>query len=60
MKLKERREFIRKELQAIYDEFNICINQMIMLKPFIKDLIDVTEGAQPTYDLVGFIQKDKI
>ncbi len=59
MRKKERQEFIKKELQAIYDEFNVCTAQLNIMKPFIKDLIDVANGAEPIYDLVNFLPKIK-
>lgn len=59
MKKRQKQEFIKKEMQAIYDEFNVCVSQLNMLKPFVKDLIDVADGAEPTYDLCGFLQKNK-
>ncbi len=55
----KRQEFIKKELQAIYDEFNANISQLIILKPFLKDLISVVDGAEPRYDLDEIIQKIK-
>lgn len=59
MKQKERKDFIKKELQAVYDEFSVYADQINMLKPFIKDLIDVANGAEPTYDLGNFLQNKK-
>ncbi|MEI8129131.1 MAG: hypothetical protein WCG95_05895 [bacterium] len=57
MKKKEQQEFTKKELQAIYDEFNLYVNQLDMLKPFFQNLIDVTNGAEPNYDLGGYFLK---
>ncbi len=59
MRKKERQEFIKKELQAIYDEFNVCTAQLNIMKPFIKDLVDVANGADPIYDLVEFLPHKK-
>ena len=55
----ERQEFIKNETTAIYEEFNAYISQMILLKPFIKNLADVANGATPNYDLYEIVKKVK-
>jgi hypothetical protein len=57
MNTEERQEFILKEIEAIYEEFDTYLNQLIILKPFIKDLIAVAKGADPTYQLKEVIRK---
>lgn len=47
----ERQEFIKKETKAIYEEFDAYLNQMIILKPFLKNLADVANGANSGYNL---------
>lgn len=51
MNEKERQTFITNELEAIYEEFDIYVKQLLLLKPFLKDLIAVSKGADPSYDL---------
>jgi len=55
----ERREFIINETNAIYEEFEAYLNQLIMLKPFFKNLADVANGANPSYRLNEIIKTEK-
>ena len=52
----ERQEFIKKETNAIYEEFNAYVSQMILLKPFLKNLADVANGANPNYELYELVK----
>ena len=49
MNEQERKAFVYKEIKALYEELYGTINQLIILKPFFKNLIDVTNGAEPFY-----------
>jgi len=53
----ERQEFIKNETNAIYEEFNACVSQMVLLKPFLKNLVNVANGASPNYDLYEIVKK---
>jgi len=55
----ERQKFIKHETKAIYEEFNTYLNQMILLKPFLKNLADVASGADSNYDLCEIFKKSK-
>lgn len=55
----ERQEFIKQELQAIYDEFCIHANQIEMLKPFIENLINVSNGAESIFNKDKFIERKR-
>jgi len=46
-----RQEYIQQELEAIYEEFSTYIEQLTILKPFLKDLVAVANGAEPSYKL---------
>jgi len=46
---KERKEFVYKEIKALYEELDGTINQLVILRPFFKNLLDVTNGAEPFY-----------
>jgi len=59
MNNEERQEFIKKETEAIYEEFNAYVGQMILLKPFLKNLAEVANGANSNYDLNEIIKKAK-
>lgn len=59
MKKETKNEFITKELEAIYEEYEIYVNQLVMLKPFLKDLIFVINGENPTYKLSEIIKNKK-
>jgi len=53
----ETKTFVKNELEAIYEEFDTYINQLILLKPFMKDLIQVLNGLEPSYRLSDIIKK---
>lgn len=57
MKKETRDEFIIKELEIIYEEYENHLNQLLILKPFLKDLIYVAKGEKPTYKLSEIIKK---
>ena len=59
MNEKERQEFIKKEIEAIYEEFNAYVNQLNILKPFFQNLVDVANGANTIYELNEVIKKSK-
>lgn len=48
----ERQEFIKNEMGAIYEEFCDALNQIMILKPFIKQLVDVANGINYNLDNV--------
>ncbi len=37
----ERKKFVLKEIEAIYEEFDNSVNQLVLLKYFFRDLIAV-------------------
>lgn len=57
MNKEERHEFVVNEIETIYTEFETALNQLVILKPFFKDLIAVANGETPTYDLNDIINK---
>lgn len=46
----ERKEFVANELDAIYEEMDNSINQLVILRRFLKNLVNVSKGAEPNYD----------
>ena len=48
---KEKIQFIEKELEAIYEELDANLNESILLRYFLKDLLSVIKGAEPSYKL---------
>ena len=59
MEQTETNVFVKNELEAIYEEFDKYINQLIILKPFIKDLMQVLNGLEPSYKLSDISKKNK-
>lgn len=55
----EKQEFIRKEIEAIYEEIDITINSLILSRRFLKQLVDVANGAEPDYQLSKLIKRIK-
>ena len=60
MNEKERKNFVYKEVEALCEELDNIINQMIILKPFFKNLLDVTNGAEPFYKFNETSHKNNI
>lgn len=50
MNEEERKQFIIDELDAIYEEIDCSINQLVILRRFLKNLVNVSKGAEPNYD----------
>lgn len=48
---KERIEYVKKELEAIYEDLDANINEQVLLQKFLKSALDVAKGAEPTYKL---------
>lgn len=56
----ERKEFVVNELDAIYEEMDNSINQLVILRRFLKNLVNVSKGAEPNYDnLIKIISRLK-
>jgi len=53
----DRKDFVIKEIEAIYGEFNVYVGQLVLLKPFLKDLIAVAKGEAPKYNLDEIVKK---
>lgn len=51
MNSEERIKFIRNELKAIDEDFDPLVSQLMLLRGFLKDLIKVSEGKEPSYQL---------
>lgn len=50
MNEEERKIFVIEELEAIYEEIDNSINQLVILRRFLKNLVNVSKGAEPNYD----------
>lgn len=50
MQDKERKDFIINELEAIYEELDNSVNQLVLLRRFFGKLVDVSKGEEPDYD----------
>lgn len=48
----ERQKFVQDEIQAIYEEFDKCFKQLILLKDFLQEVSEVANGAEPNYELI--------
>jgi len=60
MNEKERQTYITNEIKALSEELDSTINQLIILRPFFKNLIDVTNGAEPFYKFNELHKKDNL
>lgn len=59
MNTKERQKFLAEQMEIIYDEYSTYICQLIALKPFMKDLIAVSKGKTPVFDLSEIIKESR-
>jgi len=50
MNEKERQEFVYKEIEAIYEEIDNSVNQLVLSRRFLKKAIEVSKGAEPNYE----------
>lgn len=50
MNEEERKNYVIKELEAIYEEIDNSINQLVILRRFLKNLVNVSKGSEPNYD----------
>lgn len=49
MNEQEQFTFVTKEIEAIYEDFDDKVNQLILLRYFLNNLLSVTKGAEPSY-----------
>lgn len=56
----EKLKFINSEIEAIYEDFDTKINQLVLLRHFFKDLLAVTKGAEPSYQLSEIKKENNI
>ena len=49
MNEQERKDFVFKEIDAIYEEFSNDIDHLVLLRHFFKDTLEVAKGAEPNY-----------
>lgn len=54
----ERLDYVKKELEAIYEDLDSNVNQQILIRHFLKSLLEVTKGAEPTQALIKIKNKD--
>lgn len=50
MNEEERKIYVIQELDPIYEEIDNSINQLVVLRRFLKNLVNVSKGAEPNYD----------
>ena len=48
----KKQEFIKNEIEVIYEEFYTSVNQIILLEKFLKSLVDFANGNSSNYDLI--------
>ncbi len=59
MTIRQIDDYIVMELDAIYEEFDKSVNQLILLRKFLKDLLRVSEGKIPLQSLNKIISETK-
>jgi len=53
----KRLKCVEEELEAIYEDFDANVNQQILLRKFLKNILNVAKGADSAYKLSDLIQK---
>lgn len=48
---KERLDFVTKELEAIYEDWDANVNEQLLLRKFLKSVLNVAKGVEPAYIL---------
>lgn len=56
----EKLDYVEKELEALYEDLDANINEQILLRKFLKNLLEVVKGATPTYNLNGIHQSNEL
>lgn len=51
MNEKEILELVIKELEAIYEDLDINVNQLVLLRDFLKNLLSGTKNTKLSYSL---------
>lgn len=51
MEIQDQFEFVTKEIEAIYEDFDSNIEQLITIRAFLKITLNVIKGAKPFYQL---------
>ena len=51
MNKKERQKIMTNNLKIIYDEYSAYVYHLMALKPFFKDLIEISMGKNQNLDL---------
>lgn len=46
----ERNTYVKDELEAIYEEIDSSITHLIILRRFLKNLVEVSQGKEPNYE----------
>ncbi len=49
MNKQEQQEFVNKEIVALFEDLDNTINQLIILRPFLKNVLNVINGVEPFY-----------
>lgn len=55
----ERFDYVKEELNAIYEELDTNINQQVLLRHFLKNLLSVANGEEPDCQLSKIIKFKK-
>ena len=50
MNEEERNTYVVEELEAIYEEIDNSINHLVILRRFLKNLVDVSKGNEPNFE----------
>lgn len=59
MKQRERQKILTKNLEIVYDEYSAYVYHLMALKPFFKDMISISKGKIPNFDLSEMIKIER-
>lgn len=52
----ERKEIVYSAMKDIYKEFNHSVNNLIILREFLSDIMNVKEGKDMVYDFPSVVK----
>lgn len=47
----EMKNFVKEEIIAIYEELDVCVNQLVLIRYFLNNLSAITDGKKADYQL---------
>lgn len=56
---KEKLNYVCKEIEAIYQDFDTTVDQLILERKFLKELLKISQDKIPAYELNKIIKLER-